>query len=169
METLEEAKITPDFVKLYLKKGLIYTIILVLFIITIYSIGRDIDSIGFPIKEIIGLGSLILIFLIILYYYIYSNVVIMWIEDDKLILQKGVIERQRKRIPLYKITDTLIKQDYVDRLLKSAGVYINTSGHPTYEIAISSVDFDEAEKFHEELYKKLKEYGNADINKERDD
>lgn len=159
-------KITPSFLRVLIKKALPWLLFGFIFLIMSLTfvpnkILEILSDAGFYlngtlISFILVIIGVIIIVVSLLYFYIYSQVTIMWLEPDKIVLQQGVIARQRKKIPLYKITDTLVKQGYIDRIIGGAKIYINTSGHPTYEIAIHDVEFSDAERFHDNVYSEIR-------------
>ncbi len=171
-------EINPSFPHVLIKRGIPWLILgLILLVLSLTPVPKVISgflhNLGFYFSDvfisfILLVLGVITIVAALMYFYVYSHVTIMWLEPDKIVLQQGVIARQRKKIPLYKITDTLVKQGYMDRLIGSAKIYINTSGHPTYEIAIYDVEFSDAERFHDNVYSEIKKMEKELMEKESD-
>ncbi len=171
-------EINPSFPHVLVKRGIPWLLLGVIFLVLPLTplpdgIAGILSTVGLYLSSatvsfILVILGIIVIVVALMYFYVYSHVTIMWLEPDKIVLQQGVIARQRKKIPLYKITDTLVKQGYVDRLIGSARIYINTSGHPTYEIAIYDVEFSDAERFHDNVYSEIKKMEKELMEKESD-
>ncbi|SCY11897.1 putative membrane protein [Nonlabens sp. Hel1_33_55] len=89
------------------------------------------------VAVILGLVSPILS-----YYYFTFHV-----EEDELIIQKGVLNKERKAIPLERIQSVNITQNLVQRILQLVAVEVDTAGSKAKELEIPGLSRSFAESF----------------------
>ncbi len=146
-------KIHPSFKHLIIKNLFLPIVILILIYIGLISILPN--ELG--VKVILySIPIIFLLFLIVLtYLYIYSKNTSIYLEEDKLIFERGILKKDRKWIPLEKIDETLIKQNFIDRIIGGAELYVDTSGQEGYEIVVSDLNYNKLKELNDEIYKKL--------------
>lgn len=69
------------------------------------------------------------------------------VEDDELIIQKGVLNKERKAIPLERIQSVNITQNLVQRILQLVAVEVETAGSKAKELEIPGLSRSFAESF----------------------
>ncbi len=117
-------------------KGLI-----LFFLYAIFGIGELTDY-----RIVLGLSLAFLMIGVIApflnYYYFTFQVV-----GDELIIQKGVLQKERKAIPLERIQSVNITQNLVQRILQLVAVELETAGSKAKELEIPGLNREFAESF----------------------
>ncbi len=78
------------------------------------------------------------------------------VKADELIIQKGVLNKERKAIPLERIQSVNINQNLIQRLLQIVSVEVETAGSKAKELEIPGLDRSFAESFKNLLQDKAK-------------
>ena len=81
---------------------------------------------------------IILIFIFIIIYQRYSY--LYTVTRKEVISRHGIIARNTNNALISKITDTNIRQNIIQRLLRTGSVYINTAGGPGMEVIFLGVN-----------------------------
>lgn len=69
------------------------------------------------------------------------------VENDELIIRQGVLNKERKSIPLERIQSVNIQQNVVQRFLQLVSVEVETAGSKAKELEIPGLDREFAESF----------------------
>lgn len=83
-------------------------------------------------------------------YFRYRNFTF-FIDDNEFVLQKGIFKKTRIGIPLHKIQQVNINQNFLQRLLKMYEVEIDTAGSSKTEVTIKAVTSQYAQALKERL------------------
>ncbi|BAO56562.1 hypothetical protein NMS_2553 [Nonlabens marinus S1-08] len=117
---------------LYVLKNVKALLIFALY--AIFGIGNWTD-----LRVMIGLTALFavvgLVMPVLKYYFFTFH-----IEDDELIIQQGVLNKERKAIPLERIQSVNIQQNLVQRILQLVSVEVETAGSKAKELEIPGLD-----------------------------
>ena len=95
-------------------------------------------------------AGVVLIFGLIRGYLRYRNFTF-YIDNNEFILQKGIFKKTRIGIPLHKIQQVNINQNFLQRLLKMYEVEIDTAGSSNTEVTIKAVTAQYAQALKERL------------------
>ncbi len=87
-------------------------------------------------------GLLLLVSPVLNYYFFTFHV-----ENDELIIQKGVLNKERKAIPLERIQSVNINQNLIQRILQLVSVEVETAGSKAKELEIPGLSRSFAESF----------------------
>lgn len=79
------------------------------------------------------------------------------LEGDELIIQKGLIQKERKAIPLERIQSINITQNVVQRILGIVSLEVDTAGSKAKELEIPGLDREFASQFKELLQERKEE------------
>ncbi|WP_405377804.1 PH domain-containing protein [Nonlabens sp. Asnod3-A02] len=79
------------------------------------------------------------------------------LESDELIIQKGLIQKERKAIPLERIQSINITQNVVQRILGIVSLEVDTAGSKAKELEIPGLDREFASQFKELLQERKEE------------
>jgi putative membrane protein len=79
----------------------------------------------------------------ILKYYFFT----FYLQDDELIIQQGIIQKERKAIPLERIQSVNIHQNLGQRLLNIVAVEVETAGSKAKELEIPGLEKEDAVAF----------------------
>lgn len=85
------------------------------------------------------------------------------IEDNELIIQKGLLQKERKAIPLERIQSININQNIIQRILGIVSLEVETAGSKAKELEIPGLDKVFASQF-KELLQERKEEITEEIN-----
>lgn len=91
------------------------------------------------------------------------------VEDDELIIQKGMLNKERKAIPLERIQSVNITQNLIQRILKVVAVEVETAGSKAKELEIPGLDKDFAQAFKNLLQDKIEQDTTISTQSPRDD
>lgn len=112
--------------------------------VALYSaFGSNIFENTWALFGIIAVVGLIMLVSPFLNYYFFT----FHVEDDELIIQKGVLNKERKAIPLERIQSVNITQNLVQRILQLVAVEVETAGSKAKELEIPGLDREFAESF----------------------
>ncbi|PRP66756.1 PH domain-containing protein [Nonlabens agnitus] len=113
-------------------------------------------------RIVIGLTALVVILGLLsplLSYYFFT----FYVEGDELIIQKGVLNKERKAIPLERIQSVNITQNLVQRILQLVAVEVETAGSKAKELEIPGLSRDFAESFKNLLQDKSLQTSNQEV------
>ncbi|QJP35107.1 PH domain-containing protein [Nonlabens sp. Ci31] len=79
------------------------------------------------------------------------------IEDDELIIQKGLLQKERKAIPLERIQSININQNVVQRILGIVSLEVDTAGSKAKELEIPGLERAFASQFKDLLQERKEE------------
>lgn len=79
------------------------------------------------------------------------------LESDELIIQKGLIQKERKAIPLERIQSINITQNVVQRILGIVSLEVDTAGSKAKELEIPGLDREFASQFKDLLQERKEE------------
>jgi len=122
--------------------------------VALYSaFGSSIFENAWALLGIIVVVGLIMLVSPFLNYYFFT----FHVEDDELIIQKGMLNKERKAIPLERIQSVNITQNLVQRILQLVAVEVETAGSKAKELEIPGLDREFAEAFKNLLHEKATE------------
>jgi len=97
---------------------------------------------------------------LIIGYFRYLNFTFFIEGNNELVVRKGIFKKTRIAVPLHKIQQVNINQDFVQRLFKVYGLELDTAGSAKTEIVIKAVTAQYALALKERL---LRDYGNEHV------
>jgi putative membrane protein len=115
--------------------------LLLFFLYAIFGIGDFTD-----VRIMLGLTAAFLLIGVVapfLKYYFFT----FHVEGEELIIQQGVLNKERKAIPLERIQSVNINQNLIQRVLQLVAVDVETAGSKTKELEIPGLDREFAESF----------------------
>lgn len=69
---------------------------------------------------------------------------------------QGIINHDKKKIPLSMVIDASLKRGIFDRVLGTATLFINTAGGEGYDLSLQNLPFNRAANMYERLYSRIK-------------
>ena len=143
-------RIRPSTHGFYAKNYLFSTLLaVILFFSGIYmafETGELLISIG-----LVVLGSL-LIAIGIVHSVVNTKSTVLYLEENKLVYETGILSHHKKIAPLSMITDSTIERTFFERIVGVGDLHINTSGTAGIEILANDFNFEDVEKIHKQIY-----------------
>lgn len=99
----------------------------------------------------IGLGVFLIIWGL-LHAYANQRTTVLYISDEEVIYETGILEHSKRVAPVHMITDSHIHRSFIERIVGIAGMRINTSGTSGFEIDIDDFNYSDIEKIHGIIY-----------------
>ena len=104
--------------------------------IIVMTFGLQFSFLGLSLKE---LGIIIVILFLIISYLQYRRF-FFYVMDDKFIIEKGLLSRDKITIPFDRIQTVNITQNLIQQILKVVAVKIDTAGSAERELEISALE-----------------------------
>lgn len=96
---------------------------------------------------------------------LYCDSTMIYLEKEEVVLERGILEKQKVRVALHMITDTKLERDILDKMLGTAVIMINTSGTSGYEI-VGRFESGALEAMNSEIYRLVSKTSQSIPNKD---
>ncbi len=138
---MEKAKNTPDLGKIRPNRLRFFIrnyLAAALFAALLFAVGFAGASGAVPLDAGAALGLWIagtaLILIGVAHSVLNYNTTCIYLADEEVLYESGILSKKKISVPLHKITDTAVSRGIADKILGTAKIKINTSGSKGYEI-----------------------------------
>jgi uncharacterized membrane protein YdbT with pleckstrin-like domain len=146
--------IRPSFHGFFIKHYYLSTIFsAVLIVVGIVAISDPV--LGIAALGAIGLGVFLILFGL-LHAYANQKTAMLYISDEEVIFESGIISHSKRMVPLHMITDSHVHRGFIDRIIGISGMRINTSGTSGFEIDIDDFNYPDIEMMHNRIHKLIR-------------
>lgn len=115
------------------------------------------------LSHILTMLAIAVLLVVLVYGFLYKEATTIYVDEEKVSYETGVLERVRKDIPIAKITDSVIQRSVLERVLGLATLYINTAGRAEYEIVQKYLPYHFAKRIRDNIYKHMEKLGKSSM------
>lgn len=126
----------------------LFALLLILGGIAVPFIGLD-----FSISGLLWAVGLLILGVTVAHTLLHDRHTSLFLSEEELVFETGIVNHSVKRVPIHKISDTSTEQDFLDKLIGSCNLRINTPGSQGYEVEADGFNYKQIKSFTDELYK----------------
>lgn len=82
---------------------------------------------------------------------LHCNATMIYLTKEELVSETGIVEHHKVRVPIHMITDVKLHRDFVDKLIGTATIHVNTSGGKGYEI-FGHFEYPDLDELYNEVF-----------------